>query len=140
MSAGRVIVGVDGSESSKEALLWAAEYAAATGAPLEALTVWDMPITFGWVASLEEDDPEQGALDALEALVRDVLGEDARVATKVERGHAAFVLVTASKRAGLLVVGSRGRGGFTGMLIGSVSQYCVQHASCPVVVFREHRG
>ena len=140
MSAGRVIVGVDGSESSKEALRWAAEYAGAVGAPLEALTVWDMPITFGWVASLEEDDPEQGALDALDALVRDVLGEDAQVTTKVERGHAAFVLVTASKRAGLLVVGSRGRGGFTGMLIGSVSQYCVQHATCPVVVFREHRG
>ena len=140
MNAGRVIVGVDGSESAKEALRWAAEYAAALGSPLEALTVWDMPITFGWVASLEEDDPEKGALHALEALVRDVLGDSASVTTKVERGHPAFVLVEASQRAGLLVVGSRGRGGFSGMLIGSVSQYCVQHASCPVVVFREHRA
>ena len=140
MSAGRVIVGVDGSESSKEALRWAADYAGAIGAPLEALTVWDMPITFGWVASLEEDDPEKGALHALETLVREVLGDDADITTKVERGHAAFVLVTASQRAGLLVVGSRGRGGFAGLLVGSVSQYCVQHASCPVVVFREHRS
>ena len=137
MSAGRVIVGVDSSDASKRALRWAADYAVAMKAPLEAVAVWEMPATYGWVTTLEHPDPDTYALAGLGAVVAEVVGESPAVTTTVERGHAAQVLVKASKRADLLVVGSRGRGGFAGLLLGSVSQYCVQHAHCPVVVFRD---
>jgi nucleotide-binding universal stress UspA family protein len=140
MRAGRVIVGVDGSEASKRALRWAATYAAATGAPLEAVSSWEMPATYGWAATLEEPDPAKATLEKLESIVAEVVGDSPPVTSTVESGHAAFVLVNASKRADLLVVGSRGRGGFTGMLLGSVSQHCVQHAQCPVVVVRDQQG
>jgi len=136
MNAGRVIVGVDGSEPSKRALRWAADYAAARNALLEAIAVWEMPATYGWVSTLEEVDPVKSALAGLDSVILEVLGEGSGIDTTVEKGHASHVLVKASERADLLVVGSRGRGAVRGMLLGSVSLYCVQHAHCPVVVFR----
>ena len=134
---GRVIVGVDGSEASRRALRWAADYAAAMGAPLEAIAVWEMPATYGWVTSARDETPTQAALSGLESVIAEVVGTSPHVATTVASGHAAHVLVEASKRADLLVLGSRGMDGFKGMLLGSVSNYCVHHADCPVVVFRE---
>jgi len=136
MNAGRVIVGVDGSEPAKRALRWAADYAAARNAQLEAIAVWEMPATYGWVSTLEEVDPVKSALAGLDSVILEVLGEGSSIDTTVEKGHASHVLVKASERADLLVVGSRGRGAVKGMLLGSVSLYCVQHAHCPVVVFR----
>jgi nucleotide-binding universal stress UspA family protein len=69
-----------------------------------------------------------------------VLGASAPVTRRLEQGHPAIALVAASERAQLLVVGSRGHGAFAGMLLGSVSQHCVQHAHCPVVVIRSHHS
>jgi nucleotide-binding universal stress UspA family protein len=73
-----------------------------------------------------------------EDTVREVLGPqpDVPIVTEVHQGHPAVVLVDAARGADLLGVGSRGHGAFTGMLLGSVSEYCVTHADCPVVVFR----
>jgi nucleotide-binding universal stress UspA family protein len=137
---GRVIVGVDGSEASRRALRWAADYAVAVGSRIEAIAVWEMPATYGWISSARDETPTEAALKGLESVVGDVVGATPHVELTVARGHAAFVLVEASKRADLLVLGSRGMGGFKGMLLGSVSHYCVQHADCPVVVFRNDKG
>jgi nucleotide-binding universal stress UspA family protein len=136
MSAGRVIVGVDGSEASRRALRWAADYAVAMDAHIEALAVWEMPATYGWITSAQDLSPTEAALKGLTTVVEEVVGTTPHVELTISRGHAAHVLVEASKRADLLVVGSRGMGGFKGVLLGSVSQHCVQHAECPVVVFR----
>ncbi|MFC6238057.1 universal stress protein [Longivirga aurantiaca] len=139
MSSGHVIVGVDASPASKAALRWAADHAVARGLSLEAVAVWEIPATFGWVG--EEDlDPTEAARRGLESVVAEVVGTTPEVEITVARGHAALVLVEASERADLLVVGSRGMGGFAGLLLGSVSQHCVQHAHCPVVVVRGERG
>jgi nucleotide-binding universal stress UspA family protein len=134
---GRVIVGVDGSAASKRALRWAADYAVALHAPLEAVAVWEMPATYGWITETADASPTDTALKGLESVIAEVVGDTPHCAATVSRGHAAYVLVEASKRADLLVLGSRGMGGFKGMLLGSVSNYCVHHADCPVVVFRE---
>jgi nucleotide-binding universal stress UspA family protein len=138
-----VVVGIDGSTCADAALRWAADQAAATGSPLEILTVWDWPRSYGWVVPVPSDyDPagEAGRLvAAAEEAVRAVHPEVA-CSSAVVQGLAALALVEASRRASLLVVGSRGHGEFAGMLIGSVSQHCVAHASCPVVVVRGHRA
>jgi len=135
-----VIVGVDGSEESKPALRWAVEYAQMSGAPLHALMAWDLPalllgIDFG--ALLRDDfDFEQQAETTITAMVAAVVGDSVTVTHRVERGHPAAVLVAASEQARLLVVGSHGHGGFAASLLGSVSQQCILHAHCPVVVVR----
>jgi nucleotide-binding universal stress UspA family protein len=82
--------------------------------------------------------PRAEALAMLDQLVADLDGQraDLDVRTSAEEGHPAEVLIERSKEADLLVVGSRGHGGFAGMLLGSVSHHLVAHASCPVVVLR----
>lgn len=137
---GRVIVGVDGSKASKRALRWAADYAVATGAFIEAIAVWEMPATYGWISNAVDETPIEAAHNGLASVVAEVVGSSPKVELTVARGHAAHALVQASKHADLLVLGSRGMGGFKGMLIGSVSHYCVQHADCPVVVFRDDKA
>ena len=136
MTVAPVVVGVDGSEESGLALRWAFDYAQMISAPVEAVIAWDIPPSYGWGASYDDVDLEKMARETLEKTVHDVLGAGAPVTSRVERGHPAPVLVAASERAQLLVVGSRGHGAFAGMLLGSVSQHCVQHAHCPVVVIR----
>jgi nucleotide-binding universal stress UspA family protein len=136
---GRVVVGIDGSQASLDALAWAARQAGLTGARLEVLAAWEWPTSFGWAVPLPSDfDPEaevQSSLDDAVGTVRaayPALAVDARVV----HGHPAPILVEASKGADLLVVGSRGHGEFVGMLIGSVSEYCTTNAHCPVLVHR----
>lgn len=133
-----VIVGVDGSPDSVRALQWAAEYAGRYGAPLEAVIVFQVPVVWGGPYAMrglpDSADLEKQARGVLADTVRTALGEDAQVTERVETGHTADALVTASRGAQLVVVGSRGHGGFTGLLLGSVSQYCVTHARCPVIV------
>ncbi|MFN3340597.1 MAG: universal stress protein [Dietzia sp.] len=132
-----VVVGVDGGPDSLRALAWAAEYASTVGARLIALTAVDTPAVVGPYAMAGWVDPsvlEDRARAMLSDAVRDTLGDGARVDQKVVRGHPAPAIVAASRDARLLVVGNRGRGGFTGMLLGSVSQHVVPHARCPVVV------
>ena len=144
-----IVVGVDGSEDSKDALRWAARQAQITDATLEVITAWHLPIDFGtawqipatYGKSRAQVDFAQDARKTLTAAIEEVLGASPEVAVtpKLVSGNAAPVLIEASREAALLVVGGSGHGGFTGMLLGSVSQHCVQHATCPVVVVR-HRG
>ncbi|MGE5292096.1 MAG: universal stress protein [Micromonosporaceae bacterium] len=136
MTVAPVVVGVDGSEESRLALRWAFEYGQMKGAPVEVVSAWRIPPSYGWGVSYDDVNLEKRAQETLEDTVRDVLGDSAPVTRRLEQGHPAIALVAASERAQLLVVGSRGHGAFAGMLLGSVSQHCVQHAHCPVVVIR----
>ncbi len=137
----RVVVGVDGSEPSRQALGWAQFLAQATTSTVEAVAVWTPFAPYGvmgaGLAMIPPDwDPAGDAQRALAATVEEVLGEDrlAGVQLTVRAGNPAQVLIEASQGAQLLVVGSRGRGGFAGLLLGSVSAACLAHADCPVVV------
>lgn len=137
MAAKPVIVGIDGSPDSVRALTWAVEYARRFELPVEVVAAYQMPLVLGpaGMAGFEDSDTlERSASDMLAGVVREALGESAQIAQRTALGHPGEVLVQTSQDAPLLVVGSRGRGGFTGMLLGSVSQHCVTHARCPVVV------
>jgi nucleotide-binding universal stress UspA family protein len=139
----RIVVGVDGSEGSKKALRWAARQAELTDATLEAVTGWDYPAFFGAAPAIPDDlDFGATAEQAQDQALNEVFGADrpARLESRVVSGHPALVLVEASEGADLLVVGSRGYGGFADALLGSVSTYCVHHAHCPVTVIRSSGG
>jgi nucleotide-binding universal stress UspA family protein len=130
-----IVVGVDGSEGSKEALRWAARQAGLTGERLHVVSAWEYPVSWGWAPAFPADfDPEGDTRRALEATVQEVLGSGADANLEVVEGRAAPSLLDAAADAELLVVGSRGLGGFASMVLGSVSEHCVHHGSCPVVV------
>jgi nucleotide-binding universal stress UspA family protein len=133
----RIVVGVDGSEPSTAALGWAIRQAERTGAVVEAVTAWWYPPGYG-LAPEGEADPEGDAGKMLFEALAEVSGvaPDVVVCPRVVYGHPAEVLVRAADGADLLVVGSRGRGGLAAALLGSVSQSCVHHAPCPVLVLR----
>ncbi|CAA9350959.1 MAG: Universal stress protein family [uncultured Nocardioidaceae bacterium] len=139
----RIVVGVDGSESSRVALRWAYEEAAHHGASLTVLAAWHTP-TLPMSppgAALEEGYetlPKRSALAMLDELVADLEERTPAVdvRTSIEEGSPAEVLIERSKECDLLAVGSRGHGGFAGMLLGSVSHHLVAHAHCAVVVVR----
>jgi nucleotide-binding universal stress UspA family protein len=136
----RIVVGVDGSESSKAALRWAVQQAKLTGASVDAVSAWQYPTTYGWVPIVGgEFDLEGDVKKALAEALGEVggLAPEVPVRPLVAEGHAAEVLVRAAKGADLLVVGSRGHGGFSSALVGSVGLYCVLHAHCPVLVLRD---
>lgn len=133
----RVVVGVDGSTCSEAALRWAADYAAATGAELLAVIVWDSPTSYGWALAPEAEGlPERHAAKVLESSLDAVFGPERPpyLKSSVVRGHPAAALLAEANGADLLVVGRRGRGSFTAALLGSVSSRCTQHATCPVAV------
>lgn len=132
----RVVVGVDGSSQSKQALRWAAQMATSLGARLEVIAAWDFPATYGWAAWPQDWDPARDSAKALTATVDEVFGlaRPKNLQLSVRQGGAAQVLLDECKGATMLVVGSRGHGGFTGMLLGSVSANVAEHASCPVLV------
>ena len=141
-----IIVGVDGSEHSRAALHWAYDEATHHGAALTIVMTWH-PATlpqsppYGGGSMTEEEyesQPKLEALGVLEGLVAELEQHtpEVDVRTSIEEGSPAKVLIERSKEADLMVVGSRGHGGFAGMLLGSVSQHLVAHASCPVVVVR----
>ncbi len=135
----RIVAGVDGSEGSKHALRWAARQAGFTGATLEVVTGWEYPAFFGFAPAVPDDvDYAELAGQALNDTIEEVFGADrpAGLATRVIAKHPALALVEASDGAELLVVGSRGYGGFADALLGSVSTFCVHHANCPVTVIR----
>jgi len=118
---------------------WALHQAELTGATLEAVTSWEWPTNYGWAFPFPSDyDPRVDAQKMLDDALRPLMAAHPGVTVQmtVDEGHPAPVLVTASKGADLLVVGSRGHGEFAGMLIGSVSEHCVTNAHCPVLVFR----
>ena len=135
---GRVVVGVDGSESSKQALRWAVRLAASEGSTIEAVTAWDYPPSFNAPVDVNWR-PDLDAKTVMRETLDEVFG-DARPAELEERvvhGSARTVLIDASRGASLLVVGSRGHGGFAGLLLGSVSSACSEHAHCPVLVLHD---
>jgi nucleotide-binding universal stress UspA family protein len=142
---GRLVVGVDGSESATSAVRWAAREANLRGAKLELVSVWEVSVSsVGYGLGFAEISGEM--LKGLEQNAEEILATAAEVAregspeieieTRTVEGHAADVLVRAARDADLLVVGSRGMGGFRELLLGSVSQQCAHHATCPVVIVR----
>lgn len=140
----KIVVGIDGSDASKDALRWAVEDARARGAELVALHAYEVPVPAldagpatpvdlpGLVAEAH-DDAQQFVAKVVDEVVGNVVSVDvAPIAVEDEPVRA---LLDASRDADLLVVGSHGHG-LSGLLLGSVSLECAQHAACPVVIFR----
>ncbi len=145
---GLVVVGVDGSEGAKAALRFALEEARLRQATLRVVHTWH----FGGIGlsgiegftpagAGDLSDLRRAAEVALDAILHEVAPQPDGVTIErhVVEGAAATVLIDASRDADLLVVGSRGHGGFTGLLLGSVGQQCAHHAACPVVIVHAHR-
>jgi nucleotide-binding universal stress UspA family protein len=142
-SKGLIVVGVDSSEGAKEALRFALREAKLRRATLRVVHTWQ----YGYigVTGIEGLSPVVGAdlgdlrrtaEVALDAVMHEVAADadGVMIERRVSEGAPATVLVDESRQADLLVVGSRGLGGFAGLLLGSVSQQCAHHAACPVVI------
>ena len=146
--AGRIVVGIDGTEHAAAALRWAAEEAALRSATLVAVHAWSfVPVTtpadsglvpIAWTDSMEVLDASRAAAERTAAdQVREVLGEDNDVVLDVVEGGPADVLVAAAADADLLVVGNQGRGNLASALLGSTSAEVADAAPCPVVIVRK---
>jgi nucleotide-binding universal stress UspA family protein len=131
-----VVVGVDGSDGSRDALSWAADQAELTGSALRAVATWRWPnyLTLKPPGVDLEADARQTVRDMVTPVQAAhpslVISED------VVQGPAGPALLSKAEDASLLVVGARGRAAFPGMLLGSVAEYCVRNGPCPVVVVR----
>jgi nucleotide-binding universal stress UspA family protein len=138
----RIVVGVDGSEPSIHALQWAAREAEWSDATLEVVTAWtfpEHPAPLGIVVHVPwPDELIAEASVKLDEVVGEALPnvDPQRIHARVIRGNAVSVLLDATSDADLLVVGSHGRGALAERFLGSVSEHCVRHAGCPVVVVR----
>ena len=140
----QIVVGVDGSDSSRAALRWAYDEAAHHGASLNAVTVWHgppLPMSppYGRCPPRAMKASRRGTprtCSSGSSLTLRTGSQPVDVRTSIDQGNPAKVLIELSGGADLMVVGSRGHGGFAGMLLGSVSQHLVAHAACPVVVVR----
>lgn len=131
-----IIVGIDDSQNARTALRWALDHAHADDRVV-AVHVWHMPAAGGFDATfLDPAVFEEGARQTAEAIVAEVADgdESGRIVVRVINGHASGTLVDQGKDADLLVLGSRGKGGFVGLVLGSVTTGVVNHAPCPVVV------
>jgi nucleotide-binding universal stress UspA family protein len=141
-----IVVGVDGSAGSAKALRFALEEARLRGAEVKAVGAWHVPAAAyetGWVPiSVDPTDYEKIARAALEKTLADAGAADADVSVTsvVREGNAADVLIEEARGDDLLVVGTRGLGGFNGLLLGSVSQQCAHHATCPVAIVPNGSG
>ena len=147
--AGAIVVGVDGSDASHEAVRWAAEEARLRFAPLVAVHAWSFippqPIGDpGMLAMPAGDLPGQLSAESdaaqigFDAAIEEALGADPgiEIEKKLVEGDAGEALVAESASAQLVVVGSHGRTGFKAALLGSVSRHVTSHAKCPVVVIK----
>lgn len=139
----RIVVGVDGSEPAERALEWAAREAKLRDSSLEVVSAWEAPVVYvGAGAAAAAVNPS--LRDAVAARAEETADHACRRAEalgalaepRAVEGHPASVLAEVSEGAELLVVGSRGRGGFGSLLLGSVSTQCVHHATCPVAIVR----
>ncbi|GAB2865239.1 hypothetical protein GCM10022221_76890 [Actinocorallia aurea] len=130
----RIVVGVDGSSSAKQALAWAHFLARTTGSLLEVVTVWQNPSS--WTGVTDDWDPVVEAQALLSASCAEVLGNDqpSGLRLTVREGPTAAALISVAAGARMLVLGSRGHGGFAGLLLGSVSATCAEHAACPTLI------
>lgn len=136
----RIVVGVDASAESQNALRWALDQAEWTKSAVRVVTAWNVPSNYDLDIGLPESTDVAAAAERVQArIIDEVTGGNPRVPIEqiVTHGHAVDVLLHEAENADLLVVGSHGRRGFARALLGSVSNHCVQHASCPVVVVRE---
>ena len=142
-----IVVGVDASDGARDAWRWAVAEARLRGARLRAVYAWRLSYPrgegYGYLIGPADVSPYGGPSDqrraaeqVLERATADMLREadGVELEREVIQGPAADVLVDAAADADLLVVGSRGHGGFVGLLLGSVSRHCADHASCPVVI------
>ncbi len=131
-----IVVGVDGSDSSVDAVHWAAAQARLTGAALRAVASWRWP---NYVTRIPPGvDLAADTAQTLHEAVTTVLADypDVAVSEHVIEGPPGPALLSHAHDATLLVVGAHGRAAFPGMLLGSVAEYCVRHGNCPVVVVR----
>jgi nucleotide-binding universal stress UspA family protein len=142
---GMIVVGVDQSAGANAALRFALGEARLRQATLRVVHAWQFGYIGatgleGWLPAAGGDieDFRHGAEAALDQTLTEggAHTDGVTIERRVEQGQAATVLIEESQGADLLVVGSRGHGGFAQLLLGSVSQQCAQHASCPVVVVR----
>lgn len=140
-----IVVGVDGSEGAQAALAWAAAEARLRGARLRAVHAWHLPAAAygsgGFVPPIGmtwEDDLADAAKGGLEKALGEAAGilNGIEVEHRIGEGSAAVVLTEAAEDADLLVIGSRGLGGFKELLLGSVGHQCAQRSPCPVVIVR----
>lgn len=135
----RIVVGVDGSPGSREALRWAARIARAEHASIDAIGVWEPPSAVTWsgvpVDSRTEAEVEKAVVDAVDIAFGPERPANLRVRTR--EGHPVPVLVDEGADALMLIVGSRGHGGFAGLLLGSVSARVAEQAHCPVLVVHD---
>lgn len=132
----KLVVGIDGSDGSRAALRWAAAEARLRGVPLVAVEAWEFsPLIFAADVPMALDDLRASVVDHLHALVADEVGDGGPEVTElvVEQAPVPALLGQCAPD-DLLVVGSRGRGGFAGLLLGSVSHQLASHAPCPVVI------
>jgi nucleotide-binding universal stress UspA family protein len=140
----QILVGVDGSPATRTALEWAGDEAVLHGSEIVALTAYlaPPPPSTGTVSVHEAQSSTEAASKAAQQLlmetVMEVLGDDPPVLVqpRVKEGNAAKLLIDLSEEVDVVVVGSRGRGGFAGLLLGSVSQNVAAHAKCTVVLAR----
>ena len=137
-----IVVGIDGSSCSREALRFAADEARLRGTALRVVSAWQAPASIyamgAFSPAFDETAFAAAARTAAEEELRAALGEpDEQHHLVLRHGNPATVLLDESRDAELLVVGSRGLGGFRGLMLGSVSQQCAAHATCPVVVVHE---
>jgi nucleotide-binding universal stress UspA family protein len=137
-----VVVGVDGSAAAQEALRWAVQDARRRGCRVDAVSAWhpDNGIVIGPVPAeiglrMSSDSVRAARQAVLDRAVEGIEGVEIRPI--LVEGDPGTILTSASEHAELLVVGSRGAGLIAEVVLGSVSSYCVHHASCPVVVIRE---
>lgn len=135
----RIVVGIDGSDTARHALRWAAEEARLRQAQLEVVHAWHIPYVGGYPYTAAAFDPatfENAARATLDAALDgiDTTGLTQPVVRTLTSGGAASAMLEAAKGAGLVVMGSRGLGGFSSLVLGSVSHQVVHHASCPVVI------
>jgi nucleotide-binding universal stress UspA family protein len=143
---GLIIVGVDQSAGGKAALRFAVEEARLRQARLRVVHAWQ----FGYIGTTgmegalpavggELDEFRRTAAAELDAIVAeaDADADEVEIEKRIHQGSAASVLIDESREADLLVVGSRGHGGFASLMLGSVSQQCAHHATCPVVIVRD---
>lgn len=136
----RIVVGIDGSPGAAAALRWAVAEARLRGAVLQVLHAWQLPVlaVAPFAAPTIDAREYQAAAEQLVAdSVADAGAEDLAPQQVAEGGGPAAVLLRHAVGASLVVVGTRGRGGFAGLLLGSVSQQVIGHAPCPVVVVPE---
>ena len=141
MERQRIVVGIDGSDNARSALQWAYAEASLRKAILQPVMVWSYPYYVmppdAMVLSEAFESVEQRERDRFEHIVRTGVGAgdpDVTVEPLLVEGQTARELLTRAKGADLLVLGARGRGGFASLLLGSVSQQCVHHPPCPVVI------